>query len=509
MHVPFIVQIYFFYGLAFFCMGLIVVIEGGRASDERLRKALRPLAGFGILHGGHEWFEMFIYIDQLASSQPETVIIDAIRLIILAVSFVSLAAFGSFLLAQDEQAQRYYLLVPLMLEAVWVFGLMVLHGKYSSGQIWAVGDVWTRYTLAIPAGLLTAAGLVVQQRYFRRAGLIRFGQDALWAAVAFLWYGLVGQIFVQRTALPPSTILNADLFMRLFGIPVQLFRAVMAVMAAVFIVRFLRAFQVETDLKIAELQAARLHDAQARERLRGELFRRVVGAQEAERQRIARDLHDETGQSLTAIGMGLRGLEKHLENSTDSRKDQSMNNLRALKSMAEKSLEELQRIITDLRPSHLDDLGLTAAIRWYATTVQERTNLFIKVTGLGDEHEISPPAKIALFRVAQEALNNIVKHAQASEVHIALSYETDVVRLKVRDNGRGFLLRSVNQGQGRISLGLAGMEERANLLGGSFNIVSSPGEGTIIQVSIPYNSEEDRVIKTIQGDDHEHSTAAG
>ncbi len=491
MHVPFIVQIYFFYGLAFFCMGLIVVIEGGRASDERLRKALRPLAGFGILHGGHEWFEMFVYIDQLANPQPEIVIIDAIRLTILAVSFVSLAAFGSFLLAQDEQAQRYYLLLPLGLEAIWVFGLMILHGKYPTDQIWAIGDVWTRYTLAIPAGVLTAAGLVVQQRYFRRAGLIRFGQDALWAAVAFLWYGLVGQIFVIPTALPPSNFINDELFMRLFGIPVQLFRAVMAVMAAVFIVRFLRAFQVETDLKITELQAARLHDAQARERLRGELFRRVVGAQESERQRIARDLHDETGQSLTAIGMGLRGLEKSLESHTDARKEKSMDNLRALKSMAEKSLEELQRIITDLRPSHLDDLGLTAAIRWYATTVQERTNLFIEVIGLGDEHEISPPAKIALFRVAQEALNNIVKHAQASEVHIALSYEHDQVRLKVRDNGRGFLPNSVNQGQGRVSLGLAGMEERANLLGGKFSLFSNPGEGTIVQVSIPYNFEEE------------------
>ena len=374
MHFHYIIAVYFLYGLAFFSMGLLVNMEGNRASDLRLRKALRPLAGFGIVHGIHEWVEMFEQIELLLG-HDQTVMPEFVRLTLLAISFVSLIAFGTYLLAYTETAQRVITLVPLGLEAIWVFGLVTFRGKYPSAEIWAVADVWTRYTLAIPGGLLAAIGLVAQQRAFRRSGLIRFGQDALWAAVAFAWYGVVGQFFVKATSLPPSNIINQDLFIESFGFPVQLFRAAMAIAVAVFVIRFLRAFQVESDQKIQELQAARLEEAQQRELLKGELYRRIVEAQEAERQRIARDLHDETGQALTAIGMGLRGVSTALVNNRD--RDQTISTLRNLEALSAGSLQELQRLIADLRPSHLDDLGLLATVRWYVNDVKARSNLDI------------------------------------------------------------------------------------------------------------------------------------
>ena len=139
-------------------------------------------------------------------------------------------------------------------------------------------------------------------------------RDALWAAVAFGWYGVFGQAFSQNTPIFPSRLINQEVFLDIFGFPIQLFRAVTAVAAAIFVIRFLRAFQVETEAKLAELQHLQLKESQQREIMRGELFRRVVAAQESERQRIARDLHDETGQSLTAIGMGLRGLSGKIGN---------------------------------------------------------------------------------------------------------------------------------------------------------------------------------------------------
>ena len=89
-------------------------------------------------------------------------------------------------------------------------------------ELWVIADVWTRYTLAIPAALLAAAGLVVQQRIFRKSGLIQFGRDALWAAVSFSWYGLAGQIFVHESSLFPSTILNQNLFLEIFGFPINI-----------------------------------------------------------------------------------------------------------------------------------------------------------------------------------------------------------------------------------------------------------------------------------------------
>jgi signal transduction histidine kinase len=479
MELPFIVLVYFFYGLAFFSMGLLVALEGGRSSDIRLRKALRPLAGFGIVHAAHEWIEMFGQMQHYQNTQ----FFAALGLAILAFSFISLAAFGSFLLANTEISRRLILLIPITLEAIWVFGLYHFRNEYSGDILWAIADAWTRYTLAIPAALLTSIGLVAQQRAFRRSGLVRFGRDALWAAVAFGWYGLFGQIFTQNTPLFPSYFINQELFLNTFGFPIQLFRAATAVAAAVFVIRFLHAFQVETEAKIMDLQQAQLQESQQRELMRAELFRRVVAAQESERQRIARDLHDETGQSLTAIGLGLRGLSGKLS----GRNKEALTTLQKLETLTADSLKELQRLMTDLRPSHLDDLGLSAALRWYSNRIQEHSSINVRVDIHGEECDLDEVTKIAIFRIIQESLNNIIKHAKASIVNIHLSFEEKNVRINVWDNGIGFDLDQVTQKRAvRPSLGLAGMEERAGLLGGKVSIQSRPGYGTEVEALIPY-----------------------
>jgi signal transduction histidine kinase len=488
MGIPYIIPIYFCYGLAFFSMGLLVAIEGGRSSDERLRKALRPLAGFGLVHAANEWLDMFGLFNQ-ALGYPQHPFIKAIGLAALAFSFLSLAAFGSFLLSNSKSAQRVSLLIPLGLEAIWVFGILVFRSRYAPATMWDIADVWTRYTLGIPSAGLAAIGLIAQQRAFRRSGLVRFGQDSLWAAISFGWYALIGQIFTSPSPLPPSTFLNYTLFQNLFGFPIQLLRALLAAAAAFFVIRFMRAFQVETDRKILELQEARLQEAKQREAMRGELYRRVVAAQEAERKRIARDLHDETGQALTAIGLGLRALATNLNASHN--KKQALTNLHRLEIMTNESLEELQRLITDLRPSHLDDLGLPAAIRWYAGRIQERFGLNIKVETSGPNTQVAPTIKITLFRIVQEALNNIIKHAEAQKVYILLDCEAEQIRVSVRDDGHGFDMEAVAMERSRRpSLGLAGMQERAALLGGTVVISSRLGQGTLIEASIPYANAE-------------------
>lgn len=480
MHFHFIIVVYLLYGLAFFSMGLLIIVEGYRASDLRLRKALRPLAGFGIVHGIHEWVEMLEQMEILIGHN-EPLIPDFARLALLAVSFVSLIAFGTYLLAYTETVQRVITLVPLGLEAIWVFGLAAFRGNYPSAEIWDIADVWTRYTLAIPGGLLASIGLVAQQRAFRRSGLIRFGQDALWAAVAFAWYGVAGQFFVKTTSFPPSNIINQELFLELFGFPVQLFRAAMAIAAAIFVTRFLRAFHVESDQKIKELQEARLEEAQQREALKGELYRRIVDAQESERQRIARDLHDETGQALTAIGMGLRGISTAIKNK--HKRDQTISTLRNLEALTAGSLQELQRLIADLRPSHLDDLGLLATIRWYVNDFKARSNLEVEILVSGEERTICPEYSTSIFRIMQEALTNITKHAEATRVEIHVIFDPEEVRIAVEDNGRGF---DIYQAKRQQSWGLIGMEERVTLLDGKFYLHSGPGNGTMVEIVIPY-----------------------
>jgi hypothetical protein len=262
--------IYFFYGLSFFSMGLAVTLEMGRSSDPRLRQALRPLAGFGLLHGLHEWVEMFQALRILPWQAIEPLGWTALRMALLAISFLSLAAFGASLLTRGERGLRISMLVPLGMAAIWGFGVLIFRGQYTpETQLWEVVNVWTRYSLAIPSAGLACAGLIAQQRAFRQAGMARFGQDSLWAAVAFLWYGVVGQAFTNVSPLPPSTVINEDLFIQTFGFPVQLLRATVATVASFFVIRFLRAFEVETQSQIAMLQSERLKESQRREALRG------------------------------------------------------------------------------------------------------------------------------------------------------------------------------------------------------------------------------------------------
>ena len=218
----FLVIVFFFYGLAFFSMGFAIILEGGRSSDELIRLSLRPLAAFGILHGINEWIDMFKQMG-LNLTETQDLLLFTINLIILAFSFISLSAFGFSLLSSDLRMRRLSFLAPLILAGIWAIGLTLLSGSYAilPGKC-QVACAWTRYSLGIPAALAASFGLVAQQRAFRRAGLIRFGRDSLIAAIAFGWYGLVGQLFITQSRLPPSTFINEDLFLSWFGFPVQL-----------------------------------------------------------------------------------------------------------------------------------------------------------------------------------------------------------------------------------------------------------------------------------------------
>ena len=474
------VLIFFIYGLAFFSMGLAITLEANRGSDARLRHGLRALAIFGILHGIHEWVEMFERLGMLPGPNMDPAAWNTARIAMLEFSFLFLAAFGATLLPRVKNYRRASIVVPIVLATMWGIGIVVLRSFFTIDTgLWDVADVWTRYAVAVPAGLLACIGLIGQWRVFKKAGMERFGRDALLAAFAFALYGLLGQTIVRASPLPPSTVINQDLFLRTFGFPIQLLRAGAAVVSAWAIIRFLRSFEFETQRKIAELQEAQLQEAQRREALRGELLKKGVAAQEAERQRIARELHDETGQALTAIGLGLRGVAVMLRQDVDK----AAANLRHLEDMTARSLTELQRLIADLRPSHLDDLGLPAALRWYAGEVQNRVPLTVTVEITGEPRQIDPAGNTALFRVAQEALTNVMKHAEATKATVRLSYLPSVVMLQVEDDGCGFDVRAQKE---RPAWGLLGMEERAALLGGYLAIQSQPGHGARIEMMIPY-----------------------
>ncbi len=476
-----IITVYFFYGLSFFTMGLAVLIEIGHASELDFSQALRPLAGFGLVHGSHEWLEMFLLIHGHIASNPNSGWVDPVRLVLLAGSFLMLVIFGARLIA-GQTGQRAQWSMVLAVLVVWIVGAAwVLSTQPDERARVIATDVYTRYSLAIPGAALAAWGLLLQRRKFIRMGMSAFGRDVAVAALAFAFYGCIGQLFASPSALFPSATLNSDAFLRWFGFPIQVFRACMATMAAVFIIRSLRSFGVENLRQINALREAQQAERQRLEETRSELLHRTVKAQESERQRIARELHDETGQTLTALGMGLRGLSETIGFDPERAAKQASQ----LEAVAMSGIDELQNMVAGLHPSQLDDLGLLAALRWYANQVSTRYGLKVEVISLGPPPELEPEERTVLFRIAQEALSNVVRHADATRAEVRLVHSPEQVCLIVEDNGQGFDVDdSLSNDQVRPCWGLLGMIERATLAGGSCRITSEPGKGTRVEVDI-------------------------
>ncbi len=234
----------------------------------------------------------------------------------------------------------------------------------------------------------------------------------------------------------------------------------------------------EVGLAIEKSQL--LKELQDKERLRSDLIKKLMSAYEDERRRIARELHDETGQSLTALILNIEMLRTLAERAQPTLVEE----LDRLKALAEATLEEVRKLIYDLRPTILDDLGLAAALRWYVHHQLEARGLAVDLRlELGDAR-LDAVVETAAFRIAQEALWNVVKHAAATRVQITLTLSNGRLRLRVSDNGRGF------EGRRRFDplkggAGLDGMEERAALLGGVVRITSTPEAGTEVVAELP------------------------
>jgi signal transduction histidine kinase len=224
------------------------------------------------------------------------------------------------------------------------------------------------------------------------------------------------------------------------------------------------------------LENARLSERMLiqQERLRA-LAEATLKAREDEARRIAHELHDEAGQLLASIHIALDQLTERLP-------DQAAV-LRSIHEQLDRVEQQLRRLARELRPTILDDLGLGPAVEWLAQGVTERTGLTIQVqAGIG---RLDPAVETALYRIVQESLNNVVRHASASRVEIDLQQTPEGVIATIRDNGRGLNVETTLQQRGARGLGLIGMRERAEALGGRLEVRSAPGEGAEVRAIIP------------------------
>ncbi|MEW5869785.1 MAG: sensor histidine kinase [Chloroflexota bacterium] len=474
--------VFFIYGLAFFCMGLVLLLESNRSPLLAEGRVLRPLAIFGMVHGGHEWLEMFLdKSDWVVFQDP--VLVGWLRVGILAASFTSLTIFALRVLQPRRSLTRGEILGSLILLGLYV--LLIGWVGWRSGQShadWLMHiDATLRYLLAVPGAILAGIAL---HRQATQAPLRRLSRGLFLASWGFMVYALT-QVVVPRLDIFPADVLNTASFTSVTGLPIQLVRAVCAVWVTIGLLISVqeadaerqRQFQTAFQERLDAMQQIQ-HETSKREALRRELLRHTVIAQEDERARIARELHDETSQVLTAFALHLAALRDSV--SDNNRADDQVAHLQGL---SRQMAAGLYRLVHDLRPAQLDDLGLVAALQYLVSEARQRLSLEVTLEVEGERRRLDTLVETVCFRVAQEALTNVARHAAIRSSRLRLIFFEREVILQVSDEGVGF--------DPQASLipprgwGLAGMRERVEAVGGQLLLASAPGRGTIVEATIP------------------------
>lgn len=216
-----------------------------------------------------------------------------------------------------------------------------------------------------------------------------------------------------------------------------------------------------------------------------ELSAYLQTVREEERKSIAREIHDELGQSLTTIKLELSLLQEEVLHDASA----AITRIRSLKDQVDVTIHTVKSIITKLRPGLLDDLGLTAAIEWQANDFQRHTGIVCEVSMKPEEMNISQEISTAMFRIFQETLTNIMRHSGATRVKVQLNQKDDLLELQVEDNGRGITNEEIKDSK---SFGLIGIRERAQYWRGIVDIEGNAGLGTIITVRFPLPAENQK-----------------
>ena len=475
--------VYFIYGLAFFGMGIAMALESGRSPALAEARVLWPLSAFGLIHGTHEWMESYILQAQSLGAQSP-IWLPWLRVAFLIASFSSLMLFAYRLLnltLPRSESRRFVQNVSFVLYASAI--LLSVYLSYRTGNIpWLnLTDGLSRYLLAVPACLMSTVALQARARTSRRMEKRALAGNLTLTAVGFVIYMLT-QLVAHPLEMFPARYLNEATFLIVSGFPIQVIRSITAVMITIGLLRSTFNMEDERRVQLNTAQQSRLEALQQQEALRRELLAHTVHAQEEERARIARELHDETAQELSAFSLELAALRSLVK-----RQKTASAKVEHLQNISRRVSQELYRLVHDLRPAQLDDLGLVAALRYFIGQYHADTSINIRFKVDGDVRRLDPSLETVLFRVAQEGLTNIARHAETCEADVQLIFEADLIHLIVADQGRGF--DANGRFPGPHGWGLAGMRERVESVGGDFRLTSTGGTGTQIEVIVPLKTK--------------------
>lgn len=475
--------VYFAYGLAFFSMGLILVLEVGRTPSLEQKRLFLPLAIFGLMHGVHEWLDIFaLQNEQLHGSLP--IWTTWFRLIWLAFSFIALWFYGwqSFQIARKHISPFTFFGLATLPPYILLILADVFYAFYQGDitQLQTTGGL-VRYLLAVPGAAIASLGLRAGANRARANSRQPLDNHLNWTSLGFALYS-VTQLAVPKMNTILASLINAETFVQATGTPIQILRTFTAIVITWNLFRAIQFLEEERKAQLATAQQARLEALEQQEIMRRDLLRHIVRAQEEERARIARELHDEMAQTLTAFTLDLGTLKQ-----INSARSKSAPILARLQELGKQMSQSMHQMVYDLRPAHLDDLGLLPALQFLADKDGPRLGLQIQFKTDGEPRRIDSLAETVLFRVAQESITNIARHAKTKRACVCINYFPREVSLEVSDEGMGF--DPEEKFSAPRGWGLAGMKERAESVGGSFQVRSEAGRGTTIRVNIPIQQE--------------------
>ena len=473
--------VYFAYGQVFFTLGVIIALQSRKHSRLALAHHVRWLAAFSIVHGVYEWGHAFIPVQATYLSPDVVATLEAMRTALLVTSFYLLVQFG-MLIACDRCGQAWLLrLFPLAVLFAWlalstITGAVGLEGLAIRLRLPEATDL-ARILLGFTGAALASLGMVRQARIVAGMGSGRIAWYFHWSALWFALYAIAAGMIASRGEWTLRALSDFPIVAGVLAIPHPVLRSIAGLGIAFGVIRGLGVFQFEADRLIEERD-----ELQRKGEVRGHLLARVIAAQEEERKRVARELHDETGQRLTAVIMGLGAARTALERDAL----QAGRVLDETRALAVGALQGIRELILGLRPASLGDLGLPPALRRLADDIGRRAGIEIEVDSSALNCRLPAEVETVLFRIAQEGLNNVGHHAAARHAWLRLSLTDREVRVLLEDDGMGFDPRKVTVGpDGRRGLGLLGMQERASLLGGEVTIESAPRRGTRVAVRLP------------------------
>jgi signal transduction histidine kinase len=463
--------IIFIYGQVFFVLGLVIVVQSWRHSRLALARNLTWLAAFGVSHGLYEWGDIFIPIQAEYMVAPFIDLMLGVQLVLLAISLACLFQFGVETLRPLPERWRWLRLAPGAITVLWVFlafGPTSTMGR-TPAEWSTLNNILARYSMGFPGALLAAYALRRQARTM----VAPWQVPHVWGTLRIAGLALAAYSVLAGLAVPPGDFFPANWFNTAIIeqwtlVPIQVYRSLAGLSLTLAIIRALEVFRVELDRQVSQLEEQQI----------------LI----SERERIGRELHDGTLQSIYAAGLLLRTTEKELVEAGSAHGAGLQQSLGLLN----QAVADIRGYIGTLRSSAngrslADGLKELAAARHLRSLVEVKLEL-----DLPDDQALSSARIGHLLAITNEALSNVVRHAEATQVSLSALVNDDTLHLAIQDNGRGLPVDYVR------GYGLRNMRDRARMLGGDLSLASMPNQGTTITVEIPWSEA-----------DENHSSAVG